>query len=42
VPAGQLPLSLLERFAGPPETALQALLRFVLPITGGDKLVLAM
>lgn len=42
VPAGQLPLSLLERFAGPPETALQALLRFVLPITGGDTMVRAM
>ena len=36
VPTGQLPQSLLERFAGPLEAALQALLRFVLPVTGGD------
>lgn len=42
VPTGQLPLSLLERFAGPLETALQALLRFVLPVTGGDTTVRAM
>ena len=42
VPTGELPLSLLERFAGPLETALQALLRFVLPITGGDSGVHAM
>lgn len=37
VPTAQLPQSLLERFAGPPATALQALLRFVLPVTGGDR-----
>jgi hypothetical protein len=42
VPTRQLPLSLLERFAGPPATALQGLLRFVLPITGGDAAVRAM
>ncbi|MGH8322198.1 MAG: hypothetical protein ACRETD_00130 [Steroidobacteraceae bacterium] len=42
VPPGRLPLSLLERFAGPIETALQALLRFVLPVTGGDTAVRAM
>lgn len=42
VPTGQLPQSLLERFAGPLEAALQALLRFVLPVTGGDTVVRAM
>ena len=36
-PTAQLPQSLLERFAGPPATALQALLHFVLPVTGGDR-----
>ncbi len=42
VASEQLPLSLLERFAGAPATALQALLRFVLPVTGGDTAVRAM
>ena len=42
VPIGQLPQSLLERFAGSPATALLALLRFVLPITGGDTAARAM
>ncbi len=42
VPTGQLPQSLLERFAEPMEAALQALLRFVLPVTGGDHAVRAM
>lgn len=37
VPTAQLPQSLLERFVGPPATALQALLRFLLPVTGGDR-----
>ena len=42
VASEQLPLSLLERFAGAPAAALQALLRFVLPVTGGDTAVRAM
>ena len=42
VPTGQLPQSLLERFAGEPARRLQALLRFVLPVTGGDNAVRAM
>ena len=42
VPTAQLPQSLLERFAGPPAAALRALLRFVLPVTGGDTAVRAM
>ncbi|MGH9434374.1 MAG: hypothetical protein ACRD06_00060 [Terriglobia bacterium] len=42
VPTAQLPLSLLERFVGPPETALLALLRFVLPVTDGEVAVRVM
>ena len=42
VSSAQLPQSLLERFAGPLQSALQALLRFMLPVTGGDHAVRAM
>jgi hypothetical protein len=42
VPAAQLPQSLLNRFAGPLETALLSLLRFVLPVTGGEATVHSM
>lgn len=42
VPTGQLPQSLLERFAGSTAATLQALLHFVLPVTGGDNAVRAM
>ena len=38
----RLPHSLLERFVGPPTMRLRALLRFVLPVTGGDTVVRAM
>lgn len=42
VSTAQLPKSLLDRFAGPLETALLSLLRFVLPVTGGEATVRAM
>jgi hypothetical protein len=42
VPTRQLPQSLVVRFAGPPERALQAMLHFVLPVTGDDAAVRAM
>ena len=42
VSTARLPASLLERFAGPPETALLALLRFMLPVTGAAAAVRVM
>ncbi|MGH8271881.1 MAG: hypothetical protein ACRESG_06075 [Gammaproteobacteria bacterium] len=42
VSSATLPASLLSCFAGPAASALLALLRFVLPITGGDEAVRAM